>query len=187
MTRRRSGGDANVPGSFAELARETRPLADRRKLRPPPQGPAVSAPRAAAAAPRHFVVEASAQGASGRAADVSRAVLAKLAAGDFGPDREVDLHGLRARAARERLVRELESAHRAGARCVGVIHGRGLHSESGAVLREALPGWLQQPPLAELTLAFARAPRALGGPGATLVLLRRARGPAVSSAARTAK
>jgi DNA-nicking Smr family endonuclease len=52
------------------------------------------------------------------------------------------------------------------------------------VLRDALPEWLSSQPLSRLILAFARAPRGLGGPGATLVLLRRDRGPAVSSAAR---
>jgi DNA-nicking Smr family endonuclease len=63
------------------------------------------------------------------------------------------------------------------------IHGRGLHSEARAVLRRALPEWLQAAPLADLVLAFASAPPALGGPGATLVLLRRERDRAVSSAA----
>jgi DNA-nicking Smr family endonuclease len=65
-----------------------------------------------------------------------------------------------------------------------IIHGRGLHSKSGPVLREALPEWLSSQPLSQGIMAFASAPRGLGGPGATLVLLRRDRDPAVSSAAR---
>lgn len=133
--------------------------------------------------PRRFVIEVSGELVSGRAEDVSRAILARLRASDADPDREVDLHGFVARDARRHLERELREARAAGDRCVLVVHGRGLHSESGAVLRGALPGWLQQAPLAEIVLAFAGAPRALGGSGATLVWLRRVRKPEVSSAA----
>jgi DNA-nicking Smr family endonuclease len=133
--------------------------------------------------PRRFVVEVSGDLVTGRPEDVSRAILAKLRAGDADPDREVDLHGLVARDARRRLARALREAHEAGERCVLVVHGRGVHSESRAVLRDALPGWLQDAPHAGFVLAFASAPRALGGPGATLVWLRRVRERAVSSAA----
>jgi DNA-nicking Smr family endonuclease len=129
------------------------------------------------------VVETSGDAVAGRAEDVSRAALAKLRAGDVAPDREVDLHGLPARDARRRLERALRDAEAAGERCVLVVHGRGVHSESRAVLRSALPEWLQEFPHSERVLAFASAPRALGGAGATLVWIRRVREPAVSSAA----
>jgi DNA-nicking Smr family endonuclease len=133
--------------------------------------------------PRRFVVEVSGDTVAGRPEDVSRALLAKLRAGDAEPDREVDLHGLVARDARRHLASALREARAAGERCVLVVHGRGLHSESRAVLRDALPAWLQEPPHADFVLAFASAPRALGGPGATLVWLRRMRERVVSSAA----
>jgi DNA-nicking Smr family endonuclease len=120
---------------------------------------------------------------SGRAADVSREILAELRRGRREPDREVDLHRLLARDAKALLLRELAEAIGNGERCVLVIHGRGLHSEGGAVLREAVPGWLTSAPIAERVMAFAPAPPRLGGPGATLVLLRRSRAPRVSSAA----
>ncbi|HEX5067614.1 MAG TPA: Smr/MutS family protein [Myxococcota bacterium] len=133
--------------------------------------------------PRRFVVEVSGDVVSGRPEDVSRAILAKLRSSGAEPDREVDLHGLPARDARQRLARELREARAAGERCVLVVHGRGIHSESRPVLRDALPSWLQEAPQSELVLAFATAPRALGGAGATLVWIRRVREPAVSSAA----
>jgi DNA-nicking Smr family endonuclease len=120
---------------------------------------------------------------SGRAEDVSRAILTKLRRGEIGPEREIDLHRLDARAAHKRLTAELAAAARNGERCVLVIHGRGLHSESGAVLRNALPGWLASAPLADRVQAYAPAQRSQGGSGATLVLLRRQRAPRVSSAA----
>ena len=133
--------------------------------------------------PRRCVVEVSGDLVTARPEDVSRAILAKLRAAEADPDREIDLHGLAAHDARRRLSRALREAQEAGERCVLVVHGRGLHSESRAVLRDALPGWLQEAPQSELVLAFATAPRALGGPGATLVWIRRVRDPAVSSAA----
>jgi DNA-nicking Smr family endonuclease len=54
-----------------------------------------------------------------------------------------------------------------------VIHGRGRHSESEPVLKDALLEWLAQPPLGPLVLAFASATGGDGGVGATYVLLRR--------------
>jgi DNA-nicking Smr family endonuclease len=56
-----------------------------------------------------------------------------------------------------------------------VVHGRGQHSEAAPVLRNELPGWLQERPLATLVMAFCTAPPSRGGSGALLVLLRRAR------------
>jgi len=54
-----------------------------------------------------------------------------------------------------------------------VVHGRGNRSESGPVLREALPVWLAEEPHAGAVLAFAAAEDRRGG--ATYVLLRRDR------------
>lgn len=114
----------------------------------------------------------------GLAEGVDRRHLRRLERGQVAVDAELDLHGLDRREARESVREGLREAFEEGFRCVQVIHGRGLRSEGGAVLREALPDWLAAPPLAALVLAFATAPPALGGEGATLVLLRRWRGPA---------
>jgi DNA-nicking Smr family endonuclease len=174
-------------GAFAEVLGGVRPLAGRgNTLAPPlpkprPAGRAQSRP---APKPRRFLRE---DARSGRADDVASRVLARLRGGEPPPDREIDLHGLGARAARTRLERELLLAQRAGQHCVLVIHGRGLHSESGGVLYDAVPDWLTQEPIASSLRAFAAAPRALGGQGATLALLRRQRSAAVSSAARTGR
>jgi DNA-nicking Smr family endonuclease len=181
VSRRRPGDDEGRRGSFADVVGDVRPLAGRRSVLAPPVPTGRPAGRPEAPEPRRILSEES---GSGRAEDVSRAILAKLRAGEPPPDREIDLHGLGARAARARLQRELPLAHRHGKRCVLIIHGRGLHSKSGPVLREALPEWLSSQPLSQGIMAFASAPRGLGGPGATLVLLRRDRDPAVSSAAR---
>ncbi|MGH0033351.1 MAG: Smr/MutS family protein [Myxococcota bacterium] len=122
-----------------------------------------------------FVFEDDGAAFQGRRDDVGRRTLADLRAGRVAVDREVDLHGLLARDARRELLAELADALRAGDRCVLVIHGAGHHSREGPVLRRKLPGWLMEGPRAGDVLAFASAPRKLGGAGASLVLLRRVR------------
>jgi DNA-nicking Smr family endonuclease len=99
--------------------------------------------------------------------------LVRLRAGDPPPERELDLHGLRRDEARRLLRTELRAAQAAGERCLLVVHGRGARSETGAVLRHALPDWLAEEPLGSAVLAFASADGHRGG--ATYVLLRRSR------------
>jgi DNA-nicking Smr family endonuclease len=111
----------------------------------------------------------------GLAAGVDRRHLQRLRAGEIEPDRDLDLHGLQARDAREDVTFELRDAYAEGDRCVRIVHGRGLRSPGGPVLKEALLEWLQAPPLAALVMAFASAPPAWGGAGALFVLLRRRR------------
>lgn len=122
-----------------------------------------------------FQVEQRGSQLRGLAPGIDRAHLDRLARGGVPIDLELDLHGLTESAARS-LVREtLRCAYEDGDRCVLVIHGRGKHSDLGAVLREALPGWLQEPPTGLLVMAFAGAQPRDGGEGASYVLLRRRR------------
>jgi DNA-nicking Smr family endonuclease len=93
----------------------------------------------------------------------------RLRRGAIEPDQRIDLHLLRADAARHALARAIESAARAGASALLVIHGRGRHSGGVGVLREAVPEWLEANPR---VTAHAPAPASLGGAGATVVLLR---------------
>jgi DNA-nicking Smr family endonuclease len=122
-----------------------------------------------------FVIESEGDDVYARAADVPRRQLAELRAGRVEVDGEIDLHGLTAAEARRALDRALADALRDGLRCLLVIHGTGHHSVSGPVLKRALPDWLASAPAAGDILAFATAPARHGGPGACLVLLRRAR------------
>lgn len=124
-------------------------------------------------APTLFELEAAGERIEGWVPGFDRRRLARLRRGDLPPETTVDLHGSLEAEAR-RVVREaLADAWEADARTVLVIHGRGLHSPEGPVLKRALPGWLGEPPVGPRVLAFASAPPALGGPGATLVLLRK--------------
>lgn len=94
--------------------------------------------------------------------------LKRLAAGQYSVLDEIDLHHLRAAQAEVLLKRFLNEA-RAGKRlCVCVIHGKGLRSESGPVLKAMVDSILRH---RGDVLAFASAPAAQGGTGAVLVLL----------------
>jgi len=154
-----------VSGGDDDWKRGVRPLGDR----PAPPEPAAPPPRPRGAPPDF---EREADGA-GRRRDVSRKLVAGLRRGEWEVERELDLHGLEARAARGRVVAELALARERGLRCLRVIHGRGLHSESEPVLRQNLPDWLAEAPAADAVLAWCPDPQARGG--ATLVLLRRPR------------
>lgn len=101
--------------------------------------------------------------------------LRRIELGDYPPELSLDLHGVAEEEARI-LVRDLlRRALRAGCRCVTVIHGRGLRSPHGPVLKLALPGWLAEPPHGRKILAFSTAGKYGASGGATLVLLRRGR------------
>ena len=113
------------------------------------------------------------EGTEGWARGTDPAHLDRLRRGEPEPSWEIDLHGFIAAEAREDLREALVEAHREGARCGLVVHGRGRHSAEGAVLREGLVEWLTAPPVGALVLAFTPARPADGGAGATYVLLRR--------------
>jgi len=109
----------------------------------------------------------------GRAPGIDRKLLRRLRAGAYEVELRVDLHGLLAAEARERVHEALLAAFAAGRRCALVIHGRGLHSADEPVLKRSLPDWLAEAPLGERVMAFASATPEHGGLGATYVLLRK--------------
>ncbi|MDH4215653.1 MAG: Smr/MutS family protein [Gallionella sp.] len=101
---------------------------------------------------------------------LSRMTLRKLRRGNWPVRDSLDLHGSNSDAARKLLQEFLHGAAQREARCVLVIHGKGLNSREGeAVLRKLSRHWLAQHPQ---VLAFCDAPPAEGGSGAALVLLK---------------
>jgi len=83
---------------------------------------------------------------------------------------EIDLHGLRSDAARERVADFVRDSARAGLRCIRVVHGKGLGSPGREpVLKAKVKSWLVQ---RSEVLAFAHARPADGGHGALIVLLK---------------
>lgn len=168
---------ARVPVSA--VARETRS-----KDRPDPAKLREQAEASAAEALDHlrsivddgarFEVTDDGKRVEGRRVDTPPNLLRTLRRGQFPIDGTLDLHGLAAETARERVLTFLEKARASGERCVLVIHGKGEHSPGGApVLRGEISAWLSQGAASVHVAAFATAEKADGGEGALYVLLRR--------------
>jgi DNA-nicking Smr family endonuclease len=122
-----------------------------------------------------FTVEVVGETWTARANGVDRKLVRKLGAGQLGVEARIDLHGRSRDETGRGLERFLAQALAAGQRAVLVIHGRGLHSSGdGPTLRDVVREALTGRPLGAHVLACSSAPPALGGPGATLVWLRRA-------------
>lgn len=97
-------------------------------------------------------------------------LLKRLRRGLFAVQDEIDLHQMNVASARS-VVREfLAEALAAGRRCVMLIHGKGLRSPSGPVLKVLVDGMLRQH---GDVIAFVSAQPQKGGTGAVLVLLAR--------------
>jgi DNA-nicking Smr family endonuclease len=98
-------------------------------------------------------------------------VLQRLRRGLYAAQDELDLHHADAVRA-EMLLRDfIKASLRAGLGCVRIVHGKGLHSDSGVpVLKNLVDRVLRQ--RADV-LAFHSTPPAPGGNGAVLVLLKR--------------
>ena len=96
--------------------------------------------------------------------------LRKLRRGHWLIQRELDLHGLTVAEARPVLVEFLNRCLHDGARCVRIIHGKGLGSKNREpVLKRKVASWLMQ---RDEILAFCQARRTEGGEGAAVVLLK---------------
>jgi DNA-nicking Smr family endonuclease len=100
---------------------------------------------------------------------VSAATLRKLRRGQFRVQAELDLHGLTQAEAKVQLREFLTAAVHSKARCLRIVHGKGLRSgPKGPVLRELVNRVLRRwAPV----LAFSSARQADGGTGAVYVLL----------------
>ncbi len=97
-------------------------------------------------------------------------VVRKLRRGVWVLQDEIDLHGLRSDAARERLADFVRDSARAGLRCIRIVHGKGLGSPGREpVLKAKVKSWLVQ---RSEVLAFTHARPADGGHGALIVLLK---------------
>jgi DNA-nicking Smr family endonuclease len=105
-----------------------------------------------------------------RSGGIQDSVFRRLQRGSYRIEAELDLHGMRADEAKLAIVRFLADSQDRGARCVRIIHGKGLRSKGdGPVLKQRVDGWLRQ---RKDVLAFSSARREHGGTGAVYVLLR---------------
>ncbi len=103
----------------------------------------------------------------------SRKVLCeRLHRGDFSIQDYIDLHGMTLSEAEAEIARFLRNSISKGLSCVKIIHGRGLRSPKGPVLKAALAKWLQGK-FKRYIIAYATARDKDGGLGATYVILNR--------------
>jgi DNA-nicking Smr family endonuclease len=97
----------------------------------------------------------------------------RLHRGDFSVQAHLDLHGFSAAGAQEVFDAFMREAVATGKRAVLIVHGRGLSSPAGPVLKARVAEWLTTGPWRKWVVAFASARRCDGGCGASYVLLRR--------------
>jgi DNA-nicking Smr family endonuclease len=97
-------------------------------------------------------------------------LLRRLGRGEYSARAEIDLHGLTVAAAQTALSRFLTDCRARGVLCVRVIHGKGLNSPEGPVLKRLTDRVLRH---RGDVLAFRAARPEDGGGGAAIVLLKR--------------
>lgn len=159
-----------LPG-IEPLSREKRERVIEPRRRPGRRRPATTG---AAPTPR-FEVERYGEIVAALARGVDPRWLDRLRDGRVAPDAELDLHGHTAAAAAVVLEAAVARAVADRRHCLRVVHGRGLRSPGGPVLKEEVIDRLTAAPLAARVVAFATAPPDRGGAGALLVLLRGSR------------
>ena len=98
-------------------------------------------------------------------------IAARLHAGQFSIQGYLDLHGYSGEEVNEEVDAFIRVAFCRGWRCVKIIHGRGLRSVNGPVLKDAvirrlLGRWRKQ------VIAFVSARQCDGGLGALYIILR---------------
>jgi DNA-nicking Smr family endonuclease len=102
---------------------------------------------------------------------IRRDITKRLHEGGFAVQDSIDLHGMTLVEAEEALECFFAEAVRRRSFCVKIIHGRGLRSPNGPVIKEAMKIWLQRS-FRKRIVAYATAKDRDGGLGATYVLLK---------------
>jgi DNA-nicking Smr family endonuclease len=120
----------------------------------------------------NFVVSLTPEYIEGTACNVPYEIAQKLHRGDFSIQDHIDLHGYVSKDAYNALNVFLKKSVLNGVRAVLIIHGRGLSSPGGPVLKNNIIKWLTSGKWRKWVLAFASARRCDGGTGGTYVLLR---------------
>ncbi|MFZ6006914.1 MAG: Smr/MutS family protein, partial [Nitrospirota bacterium] len=104
--------------------------------------------------------------------DYSAEIVRKLHEGRFSVQDFLDLHGFTVEEAEAETERFLKNSLKKGFRCVKIIHGRGLRSPKGPVLKEVIAQWLSSR-YRKHVMAFVTARQCDGGLGAIYVMLKK--------------
>jgi DNA-nicking Smr family endonuclease len=119
-----------------------------------------------------FVVSDTAEYMEGIGYGVPPELARRLHEGEFSIQGHLDLHGHLVGEAKIAFEQFLQEAIEAGKRAVLIIHGRGLSSRDGPVLKTKVKEWLTCGRWRKWVVAFTSARACDGGAGATYVLLR---------------
>lgn len=100
-------------------------------------------------------------------------LLVNLRNGLYSIHGQLDLHALNRNEAKTVVEDYIKRMARFRPCCIKIIHGRGINSEKGAPLKEALQKLLATRKMSRYVVAYASAKYCDGGVGAVYVLLRR--------------
>jgi DNA-nicking Smr family endonuclease len=110
----------------------------------------------------------------GAVSGVGSKIMKRLKRGEFSIQDYIDLHGLRKSEAETVVNNFLVQSYQKGARCVLIVHGRGLGSVGHQpAIKTELPTWFRRGILKRIVLAFVTARPCDGGAGALYVLLKK--------------
>lgn len=98
-------------------------------------------------------------------------ILKKLHRGDYAVQDCLDLHGSVLEDGREQVDEFFRESLKKGYRCLKIIHGRGLRSLNGPVMKQAVVRWILGRYRKHI-IAFVTARQCDGGLGALYVLLK---------------
>ena len=93
----------------------------------------------------------------------------KLKKGKLAINARLDLHGLTVVQSRTKFETFLRQSHAQKFKCVQIVHGKGLNSNSEPILKAHTAHWLEQ---VDFVLAYASCLPKDGGTGAVYVLLK---------------
>ena len=119
----------------------------------------------------------------GEAPGLEKRTKTRMRRGQMDIEATLDLHGMTQAEAHRALGAFLHGSQSAGKRTVRVITGKGGGKDLGSgrggpgrgVLRDAVPGWLNEGPNRRMIKGFSHAAPKDGGQGALYVLLKRLR------------
>lgn len=100
----------------------------------------------------------------------------RLEKGEIAPTAKLDLHGMTESTAHGALMTFLHTAHRRGDRLVLIVTGKGPFLDPngyGGVLRQNVPRWLDEAPMASVIAEKRWAHKRHGGDGALYVYLKK--------------
>jgi len=190
MSPRRKGPRGLGPDDAALWARamkDTTPLRDRALWLEPPKISTSAPPLDKAAMRLRNAIETPSGPAPKGPLGIDGGLEKRMRRGAVEVDATLDLHGQTQTRAHDQLIRFLTIAEATGRRVILVITGKGAPksdadfdsdwrvAETRGVLRQMVPQWVREPPLADKVLSIRPAHMRHGGSGAFYVILRKSR------------